>query len=192
VLPNMKTKLLLIVEVLLCIALAACSSYDSEQQQGSSKPYTVWFTNPSEYHTNVLSVAQAETPFIIILPSYLPEDISHTPHLGGRAKSEFDDTYPVTIIYKNQRTDNDLINIDEYNLNITTLPSSKEISYLRYLDTQVLEQASSGVTFAGDGKTTIPTAFYEYSWNRNGLHYDVKVTDHDRDEARKIIESMIK
>jgi hypothetical protein len=186
----MNKYLLTFTMIITCLALAACSAHNTEQRPGFTRPYTVWWSNPREYNSNVLSVAQAETPFTIILPSYLPAGIYQTPHFAGPAQEEFDDNDSVRITYKRQRNGDDLIIIEETSKNITTYPGENYI-YLMYLNTEVLEEKRTLLSFTGDGKSINVTG-YLYAWNRNGLHFAVTVAEYERDEARKIVESMIK
>jgi hypothetical protein len=180
----------LLTVILACLILAACSSNNPEQQPGSSRSYTVRFTDPAEYRTNVLSVAQTETPFTIIIPLYIPANIDPTPNFAGRARNEYEVRVPLLITYKRQTSDSDIVLIQELNSTIKTVPLSEDI-YLTYLDTQVLEQKLTLVSFNSEGSQILVPG-QGYDWNRNGIHFDLTVRELDRDEARKIVESMIK
>jgi hypothetical protein len=186
----MKIRICVLILILFCVALAGCRSENPGLRPGSTRPYTVWFSDPKDYYTNILTVAQAETPFTLVLPTYLPEGISPIPHLSGRARDEFDNEIPVRIEYKKVKDDNVMVDITEFNLEITTLPYDEDI-YLEYSNNQVLEHQSKTVSMNGNGKITGDVVLYTYSWNNSGLCFNVSIREMEREEARKIVQSMI-
>jgi hypothetical protein len=185
----MKIRLYLIILVLICLTLTGCRSDNTELLPGSIRPYTVWFSDPRDYNTNILSVAQAETPFTLVFPSYLPEGINPFPQIAGRAREEFDNEESVTITYKGAKSGDDMIIIEEYNLTYNVLPNDED-TYLSYSNIQVLEQESNGLDFNSEGKL-ITVVGYHYDWNMNGISFGVTVYEYERDEARRIVQSMI-
>jgi hypothetical protein len=189
----MKTGRLIIffILILFTIQISSCRSTENDGNPVTPSPYTIWFSNPREYHTNVLAIAQAETPFTIILPTYLPEELDPYPDIEGRAKSEFVDLEPVTITYSRNKSGYLPVSIMEYNMTMITTPSSDyEFEYLLYWDIQVLEKKTKAFSF--HDSTAVDVLEFIYKWNQNGLHYIVCIPEFDREEARKIIESMIR
>jgi hypothetical protein len=155
----------------------------------SSRPWTVWFQNPKEYATNDLEVAQRETPFTIILPKYVPEDVSNMPIFQGRAKIDFQNNVPVKISYKMKGTDS--LIIEETQKTIIVLPTSDNTSrYLEYDNVQILEQDSEWSFPTNNGTIKVPR--HIYNWNKDGISFDVLVLGHERAEARKVVDSMVR
>lgn len=169
--------------------LGACGYGQPGTKGDSARPWTVWFTNPREYATNSLDVAQRETPFTIVLPTHVPADLAPLPIIQGRAKSDFDNTVPVRISYR--RGDTELVIIEESNMTFPiSSPSDNRSRYLDYSGTQVLEFETTWL-WPRDGAIVDVPAFI-YSWNKGGVHFLVDIIEYDRDEARKIVESLIK
>ena len=169
------------------IAMTGCGSGDSNPNGGNPKPWTVWFSNPSEYATNDLRVAQRETPFGIVIPSYVPQDFSQFPVIQGRAKNQFDDHEPVTITY--ERKGNSPLQIREFNM-IMAESLSGNTTQLNYDGTAVTEGEDTTLLFQKTG--IVPVSSLSYAWNKNGIHFSVTVDDYQRDEVRQVIESMVK
>jgi len=132
-----------------------------------------------------LSVAQQETPFTIVLPKYTPNDLLPFPVLQGTVKSEFKDNRPIRIMYYRSGEDFNPILIEEYNIFITRQPSDG-FSYISISDVEVLEEST---TMAKDITNFVPS--YNYSWNYHNTHYNVMIAEYQREECRKVIESMI-
>jgi hypothetical protein len=61
-------------------------------------PQTYWLSE-TYYRTNVLEVAQEQTPFTIVLPTYLPSNLDPAPYIEGYAKDYFEDDDPLSIMY---------------------------------------------------------------------------------------------
>jgi hypothetical protein len=148
--------------------------------------WTTWFDNPKEYATNNLDVAQEETPFTIILPSYLPYDLNPIPVIQGRAKSEFLNQEPITINY--YKNGGQIITILEYNMVMETVREN-DSTLLVFGNIEVLEMTTSRVSVIDKKYITEPG--YVYNWNKGGVHYNLHIFEFARDEGRKIVESMI-
>ena len=107
---------------------------------------TIWFE--VGYRTNDVEVAQQETPFNIVLPTYVPDDLDPVPYIEGRSKDYFRDDWPITILYYKCEPDPDDENmryattplwIEESNREITALPSGDSV-YLTISGIEVLEE----------------------------------------------------
>jgi hypothetical protein len=188
---TMNTRIILLTVVLTCLIMAGCGSNNEK----TPRPYTVWWSNPKGYNTNVLSVAQKETPFTIILPSYFPADVIPVADISGLAKSEFNSEVPVSIQYKRHRQDGDrtmvepTIIIEEYSQIKDYLPDIDDI-FLTFNDIQVLEMKNNAGLMNSKGMAFMVSSLI-YSWNYKGIHYHVTTISYECDKARKIIESMV-
>lgn len=181
--------LVIVLFVLSSLLCAGCNSDNLSIRSGSTSPYTVWWNDPHEYNTNVLSIAQKQTPFSIVLPSYLPDDISPIPHFSGRALDEWDDDISLIVSYRNIKPGSEMIIIEEYNVIITVVPG-EDSEYLMFGDTQVLERRDTALSMDENDQFIDVDAYY-YSWNSNGIHFDVSISDYDNEEARNVVRSMI-
>jgi hypothetical protein len=148
--------------------------------------WTTWFDNPKEFATNSLDIAQKETPFTIIVPSYLPNDINHMPVIQGRAKSNFLNEEPITINY--YKNGSQKITILEHNMTMSTF-GDNDTTLLVFDNVEVLEMTTSGISVIDNKYTSIPG--YVYNWNKGGVHYNLHIFEFPRDEGRKIVDSMI-
>jgi hypothetical protein len=148
--------------------------------------YTLWSEDSKSYRTNELNIAQQETPFKIVLPEYIPIDLTPYPFIQGTARSEFSDTRPISIMYYRSGESFDPILIEEYNIPMENHPSDNP-TYLNILNVEVLEETT---TMPKDITVLIPC--YIYSWNNDNIHYYIRIVEYPKEECRKIVESMIK
>jgi hypothetical protein len=178
--------------LLLCILLmSALACENKTQNPPEPEPdTTIWFSDPDSYRTNVLDVAQAETPFTIVLPTYVPNDIIPFPYIEGLAKSDFRDDLPVRIMYYRARYVSSPIYIEESQGAREIIPSSDSATHLTISGIGVVEDESLQIS-ATDIETLSPVPCLMYSRNRDDIHYRVVIFIYQRDEARKIVESMI-
>lgn len=176
--------ILLLINIVILAVTFSCGNNSSD----SSEFITIWFEDTHEYRTNNPEVAQNETPFTIVLPTYLPEDLTIHPFFEGHSKSAFRDDIPVRIMYYRHSEDFSYIYIREYNQVFEILPSD-EGNYILFSEVKVLEQDIEIFVFSGDSNN-IPG--FLYTWNRSDVHFEVEIYDYQRDIAREIIESMIK
>jgi hypothetical protein len=167
------------------VSSVACSP----KIQSPPPPDTIWFSNPNSYRTNVLDIAQKETPFTIVLPTYVPNDIIPFPYIEGLAKSDFRDDLPVRIMYYTARYASNPIYIEESQGAKGTLPAG-DYSYLAISGIEVLEDKTQS-PWVTDPKTISFVQCLDYSWNKDDVHYYVSVYEYQPNEARKIVESMI-
>jgi hypothetical protein len=179
-----------VVSILLSIlyVLVLCNSCNTQKPTNSSRYYTVWFSNPKEYRTNDITTAQKETPFTIILPIYLPKEFSTLPDFAGLAKKDFNNESPITITYQSYKRVP--IVIEEYNEIHNVIPSAVVSTYLIYSDVQVLEQETQLMSIKDDQSTLVPG--FIYTWNKNNVHFEVTIAEYGKEEAQKVIGSMIK
>ncbi len=152
-----------------------------------------WFTDPPEiFHTNDAEQAQGEIPFTLILPKYLPDDVPSIPYMieGPIRGTCPEDEILIRVTYLANYEGGPSIYIDELNSEVTQYPSSESSTYLNIAGIKVLEEETGAFVIYPSGDDEYEQGL-SYSWNRNGVHFDVDVFGCDRDEARRIVESMI-
>jgi hypothetical protein len=187
--PNLmdKRKIIgLLALSILLVPLFACKT----DSRDTFRPQTILFENG--YRTNVVGVAQKETPFTIILPTYVPDDLIFSPYLEGPKSDLWNEHNSIRIMYYTQyythgpyRTTPVMIEESNY-----------EIYYLspdRYLTMSGIEVSETELEsyWPTDLDTFSLVRHLRYDWNDNGVHYCVDTYDYDQSEARKIVESMI-
>ena len=178
-----KCKFSIIFIILILSILPSCGNNSSD----SDEFITLWFDDSQEYRTNNQEIAQNETPFSIVLPTYLPRDLVVNPFFEGRSKNAFTNDLPISIMYYRNGKDFNYIYIKEFNKSINSLPTG-ECNYLTFSDIEVFEQDIEIFTLSSDSKN-IPG--FLYIWDINDIHFQVEIYEYPRDIARKIIDSMI-
>lgn len=186
----MSKRIILWYRVILTI-LIACIGFSTftiscNTEKITPTVWTTWFENPKEYATTNLDVAQKETPFTIILPSYLPNDLNPIPVIQGRAKSEFFNEEPITINY--YKNGGQIITILEYNMVMETV-GENDSTLLVFENIEVLEMTTSRISVIEKKYSTEPG--YVYNWNKGGVHFNLHIFEFPRNEGRNIVESMI-
>lgn len=136
----------------------------------------------------VIEKLQKEVPYTIVTPKYLPRDMEAYPsRIGGPIKDpHFEDAVRISLTYYQKEGNNEII-IDEENAEINATPSGNFSAFLSINGINVLEEIAN-LQIPG---TNLINGFY-YGWNQNGVHLTVRILGYDRDECRKVIESMIK
>ena len=156
---------------------------------------TFWFTDPPEvFHTNDVERAQKEIPFIIILPTYIPDDIPSYPYMiEGPVRGTYpEDEIGIIVSYIANYVDGPTVYIKELNRVVVVYPPpNSEAIYLDVGGIQILEHKTSILEVShSSGSENVPG--FSYTWNRDEISFDVGVYRFDRDDARRIIESMIR
>jgi hypothetical protein len=149
--------------------------------------FTEWFSDPKGYAINDIEIAQKETPFEIVLPRYLPDDIHDLPVITGFAGDDFNCNYPVNISYR--RSGKGGIEIKEY-CNYPVSQISGNLTELLYSGVKVFEEVSKTIGFDQNEKVIYVPVIY-YTWDNNKIHFEVSIVEYEIDESRKIIRSMI-
>ena len=178
-----KSILLWMCTALLVISFLACNTNND----------TYWFEDPpGVFHTNDVERAQNEIPFIILLPTYLPDDIDPFPYIEGPVGGINSENIitQIRVQYHDKSRANYRIFIDESNEEVTMLPNpDAEYAYFSVNGVRLLEHESVSVSFSQDGIENIRGLLY--SWNQNGIHYEVCINRYNSGIARRIVESMV-
>jgi hypothetical protein len=125
----------------------------------------------------LIAKVQKEVPFTIIIPSYFPNGLSPSSiNIGKPTHDNDSNTTWLRIIYYIKGT-NKVIDIQEDSLNATTFPSGPSETFI-VDNVKILSQEVNGQTL--------------YSWNSNGVGFDVYMSGWGKDEGQKVVESMIK
>jgi hypothetical protein len=173
----------LIGVVLLLTPLLACGSETAHR--------TYWFTDPpGRFHTNDVERAQEEIPFTIVLPTYLPDGIGPLPYMiEGPVKGTSDEqTVRLMIRYQDDGGDHVMF-IDEQNSSFYEHIVGFEGTFLDIAGIQVLEDEMDSPVISSSGMEIHQGL--QYKWHLDGVDFDVDIFGYDRDEARKIVTSMI-
>jgi hypothetical protein len=161
------------------LLLSSCTSESTNQSH--------WFVDEKgHFHTNDVKLAQEESPFIIVVPDYIP-DLFGTDYLceiTGLFKNPLSNYLEVKIQYWDE---NHQIYISEYNQKSVMLPT-EELEPVNYeiAGIQVLRQIAQFLTSSG----TIEGL--SFNWNTDGLTFEVEIFNIPEKEGIKIVESMIK
>jgi hypothetical protein len=194
---NAKNKTGLIILVifmtgLILSQLPACSSVS----QVASTPTTFWRKNAGTIETNDVARLQKELSFTIILPEYLP---------GGLQPYELIINYPyldqipdLTIIYYDLKNAREIQIFEGPPLDGYSRPLAPGLLAKMHPDYTPLELAGEEVLeYIGYGEIilsakAIQVSSCQYIWEMNNLHFSSDIMGYDQNEARKIIESMIR
>jgi len=142
-------------------------------------------TNYQSAASEVIANVQKDVPFTIIVPAYFPSDVRPVPsQISGPSTNDITNSVGVGITYYG-KSDNKMIIVDEENINIDMLPAGPYDTF-NINEVAVLSQETS--------MASATKIYYGllYSWNRNGVNFQVRIFGYDQNEGRKIIESMIK
>ena len=179
-----KTMLLLVASVLVACLLGC----------GSGHVDLAWGTDNERgmFYTYDLERAQKELPFIILLPSYLPDNMFEYPYLEGTLKHGVKADKPeVRVTYQEVPWNGGAIEI--YERNYTLLPprteDNPELYYIEIKGVQVLVDKLA--LSQGGTENTPTTQSWEFWWDMQNIYFDVTIYQYDWDTGVKIIESMI-
>ena len=146
-------------------------------------------SNNSNIETSsTITSSLIETPFNVILPKYLPEDLKPEPAIDGPIESSFVKGGKYYQLTYYQKTGYPRIMIREDNHESTMTINEGFNAFLEINGINVYE-----------GKTNIRIhqsnalieGFY-YGWNQCGIHLTVSIYGYSQEECRKVVESMIK
>ncbi len=176
---NYPLRALLIAVVLLLIPLSACSLVNRN----------------SSYDYNAIEKVQKEVPFTIVIPTYFPKDIKPYPTvISGPGEGAFSDkSIAIGLTYEEKGTNN-FIWIMEENHTSIAVPSRPSSVYLDIEGTKVLEEEAELPYWPNPSNSSDSDLLRGilYDWNRSGVNFQVRIFGYDREECRKVIESMIK
>ena len=161
--------------------LSACGGSGVYVNRGTGK---VWYVDDSGgVQTNDLVRLQQATPFTIVIPSYLPVEVSSAPvmfikTIGIRSEDDVDVRFsywnsPKGVTIKETDYPSDLIPNPGY-------------SYIQINNINVLQMPSKNFV----GSVTVDV--YSYAWDKGGVSFTVDVWDYSEAESRKTVGSMIK
>ncbi len=135
-----------------------------------------------------------QVPFTIIVPSYLPDDVSPYPVgiLGPGKGPSSDNSVMVGFGYTKSGTDAKFIDIYEENCEVAFHPSRPSSIYLDIAGTQVLEQESELALASKSPSGSATMRGYFYAWSRDGINCKVTIYGYGQGEGRRVVESMIR
>ena len=152
---------------------------------GSLVMLIIGCTNKHAVADKIIADVQKDVPFTIIVPSYFPKDVSIIPSgISGPSTSEITNSVGVGITYYGNSSDKEII-IDEENREMNLVPTGSYETF-NVNGVEVIDEATTM------GSATKRTDGFLYSWNRNGVNFQVRMFGYARTEGKKIVESMIK
>jgi hypothetical protein len=191
---NVKTRKILHFALFIGISLVfqiSSSACSSKNAIPTNTKY--WFTlTPEDFQTNDQARAQEQIPFVIILPTYLPVDVSDVPTIRGQLKDTVaKENIHVYLFYVEKIGRTDTITIEEsYNL-IQRIPVGKNSVLYSINGVEILKEDFEIIAIFPDGAKGKPIPMFQFTWNSNGNHFEVKIQNHTIDESKKVVESMI-
>jgi len=135
---------------------------------------------------------QKEVPFTIVVPTYLPKDISHYPSLIlGPGKTPSDENSVMVGFGYSDRSNTKYIRINEENREVTFYPSRPSSVYFDIRGTRILEEPTESFTPSQSPSKGNLLPGFLYGWNHNGVNFKLTIYGYGTDEGRKIVESML-
>lgn len=142
---------------------------------------------------DIIEQLQKEVPFTIIVPTYLPMDISSYPTgILGPGKGVTDNSVAVGFGYSSRGSNTKFIDIYEESGQVIFHPSGPSSLYLEIRGVRVLEEEAELVIQSESPSDSTMLYGYFYGWNQNEVNFKVTIYGYDRSESRKVVESMIK
>ncbi len=150
----------------------------------------------SGYDTDIVEKLQKEVPFTIVIPTYFPDGIPPYPTgISGPSEGKTSESVGIGFSFYDDKDNRRFIFIGEENYTITHISSDPTSIYLDIGGVQVLEEdINTYVLSDPDDPESTPELIQGalYRWNRDGVSFLVAIYGYDRDECRKVVESMIK
>jgi hypothetical protein len=172
-----------LISILYVILLSSCGKPGVYINRNNGK---VWIVDDSGgIQTNDLSRLQQAVPYKVVIPAYLPAEVSSAPvmfikTIGMNSNSDVD----VHFSYSNSPKS---VTIDEVNNPFNWVPNTENgDSYIQINGIKVLQMPS--INFIGNVTVNV----YSYAWQANGVSFTLDVWDYNQDESKKVAESMIK
>jgi len=133
----------------------------------------------------MIASVQKKVPFTIIVPSYFPSDIRTIPSgISGPNTNEITKSIEVIITYYGDSSDKEIV-VSEVNINVNQVPNGSyetfNINGVEVLDEDIEIGSATQITHG-----------FLYTWNRNGINFEVDIYGYGQDEGKKVVESMIK
>ena len=176
---------LLFLSLIILISTSTCAG----KIQESSVPSTYWHIDfDGVIMTNDLQRLQEEIPFTILIPDYLPDEFkNHTPDFRySTSSSVFSDAISVFVIYATIESPHS-IDIKEY------IPGIEyTIEAPVWIDIKGLKVAEWSWKKPLSVQEELMQDVNHYQWISDSVYFSVYVYSYSQDEARKIIESIIK
>jgi hypothetical protein len=165
--------------IIACISLSLCFSGCGSVDE------------PSGYDTQAIEKLQEEVPFAIVVPTYLPDDIGPDPYIVQGPFKVDEEILWIEIEYQKRGGSGKVIIIDEQNSMFyvnADWASYPERTYLDIAGIKVREETTEAVPYPTDEPINYG---FRYVWNKGGTDFLVDIFGYEKDECRKIIESMI-
>jgi hypothetical protein len=170
-----------------CSQMHPIISSTSDVTSNTSNTTLPWIEYQGHYYTKNLEKAQRETPFPILLPSYLPnmEHKVYLPDIDGPLKQNQKGGIEINITYNLKLGSKPGILIIHESTNSSSLGDVDLNPDLEQIKIQ-------GISVVKTRDDWSPDTDAYYSFNSNNIYYTVETHYLQNDESNKIVESMIK
>jgi len=149
--------------------------------------------NPYGYDTDAISKLQKEVPFVIVVPSYFPQDIIPYPaEINGPSQIAFSNSVGFGLVYRAKKGIKSYISIEEDGNEATYSPSKTTSVFLDISGIQVLVEETIQLTPSKTNQDPQEIKGYFYGWYNKEASIEVRIYGYDQGECRKVVESMIK
>jgi len=183
-----KRYLLVLLVVIAVTMLLGCSPTDQE---------LFWFESEEfgQFSTLDLERAQNEVPFMIIVPTYLPDKISEHPSIRGPLLEQWSDRdayLEMAYLHTGGGLYEGAVLIEEHNRPMRGPDPDLNPGYV-YVDitgVEVIETEHNLWPYKLD-EGPIDLWGYIYWWNQENIYFKAAVYGYDHSEAIKVVESMI-
>jgi hypothetical protein len=179
--------ILFLMLLLFCVSCIPDNNNTTSTSKHQERMY--WIEEPTgRIQTTDILRFQKEIPFKIILPGYIPTELTEfLPYFVKQINLENSNTM-VLIVYEAHTGPYRGIHLREEN---STQPwnSSSENGYVPWIthETQVFENSLLDSGLSEYEKTEIIERTYQWNWK--DIRFDCRTTGYDQAEARRIIES---
>ncbi|MBN2238502.1 MAG: hypothetical protein JW712_01905 [Dehalococcoidales bacterium] len=182
-------KVITISSIILVVCFVFTASYSLGQREFPRYFSTdLPWADPDDYSTNDLSSAQKQTPFTIILPKYIPNEISQGPSFTGQLIDEYQNYTPLLISYSG--SENRIIQIREY-----YQPSDEILEFFSdkivlIADKPVMVFDYSDIELFEDNRLEYVSVFF-HGWIEGSVLLSVYTHNIQQDEVVRIVCSMM-
>jgi len=142
-------------------------------------------TNKQAIAAELIASVQKDVPFTIVVPTYFPRDVKVIPiGISAPTTNEITNSVWVGITYYGSSSEKTIILYEE-NREMNLVPTGSYETF-NVNDIEVIDEPTTM------GSATKITHGFLYSWNRDGVNFQVRLFGYNQTEGKKIVESMIK
>ena len=176
---------------LILAILLACAHAVGCGSQGEELP---WFVEEDgRFVTTDVARAEKEVPFSIVLPGYLPSNLSEDPWLVGYLTEARPDNRATVEAdyYAEGGVENGLMWVHQSNYQrlVPDPAATPRLVEVGVAGVEIVEWREELGWLASRGPINTPG--FVFMWSDNGVYFEVAIYGQDHSEALKVVESMI-